>query len=79
MFIILPDSEKFLNEEQISSGNAYLQKQDADKCPNISALENAEAMASPQASLNQKSWGCGVGLKESRLQAKTFLYMLIKK
>ncbi|HYW19103.1 MAG TPA: thermonuclease family protein [Nodularia sp. (in: cyanobacteria)] len=45
VFIILPDSEKFLNEEQISSGNAYLYKQDAGKCPNESTLENAEVIA----------------------------------
>lgn len=45
VFIILPDSEKFLNEEQISSGNAYLQKLDAGKCPNESALKNAEEIA----------------------------------
>ena len=45
VFIILPDSEKFLNEEQLSSGNAYLQKQNAGKCPNESALKNAEAIA----------------------------------
>jgi micrococcal nuclease len=35
----------FLNEEQVFAGNAYLNKQDAGKCPNFSALENAEAIA----------------------------------
>lgn len=37
--------EKFLNEEQLSSGNAYLYKQYATKCPNHLALEKAEAIA----------------------------------
>lgn len=37
--------EKFLNEEQLSSGNAYLYKQYANKCPNHLALEKAEAIA----------------------------------
>jgi endonuclease YncB( thermonuclease family) len=37
--------EKSLNEEQLSSGNAYLYKQYAGKCPNHLALEKAEAIA----------------------------------
>jgi micrococcal nuclease len=37
--------EKSLNEEQLSSGNAYLYKQYATKCPNHLALEKAEAIA----------------------------------
>ncbi|MBC1237575.1 thermonuclease family protein [Nostoc sp. 2RC] len=38
-------SEKFLNEEQLSSGNGYLYTQYAGKCPNKIALGNAEAIA----------------------------------
>ncbi|MEA5583429.1 PsbP-related protein [Nodularia harveyana UHCC-0300] len=41
VFITVPGGKKFLNEEQIYSGNAYLQKEDAGKCPNESALINA--------------------------------------
>jgi micrococcal nuclease len=38
-------SEKFLNEEQLSSGNGYLYSQYAGNCPNKIALKNAEAIA----------------------------------
>ena len=38
-------SEKFLNEEQLSSGNGYLYAQYAGKCPNKIALQNAERIA----------------------------------
>ncbi|MCW5319010.1 thermonuclease family protein [Nostoc sp. KVJ3] len=37
--------EKSLNEEQLSSGNAYLYRQYADKCPNKIAFGNAERIA----------------------------------
>ncbi|GBE95739.1 thermonuclease family protein [Nostoc cycadae] len=37
--------EKLLNEEQLSSGNAYLYSQYVGKCPNKIALRNAEAIA----------------------------------
>lgn len=37
--------EKLLNEEQLSSGNAYLYAQYVGKCPNKIALRNAEAIA----------------------------------
>lgn len=37
--------DKFWNEEQLSSGNAYLYAQYAGKCPNVVALRNGEAIA----------------------------------
>ncbi|WP_066425064.1 thermonuclease family protein [Anabaena sp. 4-3] len=37
--------EKNFNEEQLSSGNAYLYKQYAGKCPNKLAFESAEQIA----------------------------------
>jgi micrococcal nuclease len=37
--------EKNFNEEQLSSGNAYLYKQYVGKCPNKIAFGNAEAIA----------------------------------
>lgn len=37
--------EKNFNEEQLSSGNAYLYKQYAGKCPSKLAFEKAEAIA----------------------------------
>jgi|GEM_PF-1235865 len=37
--------EKSLNSEQLSSGNAYLYKQYAGKCPNKLSFESAEAIA----------------------------------
>lgn len=37
--------EKNFNEEQLSSGNAYMYRQYAGKCPNKLALEKAEAIA----------------------------------
>ncbi|OCQ92242.1 hypothetical protein BCD64_00035 [Nostoc sp. MBR 210] len=37
--------EKFLNEEQLSSGNAYLYSQYVKNCPNKIALRNAENLA----------------------------------
>ncbi|BDA71606.1 nuclease, SNase-like protein [Calothrix sp. PCC 7716] len=39
------DSEKFLNEEQVSGGHAYLYKQYIKKCSNRGALEKAEEIA----------------------------------
>jgi micrococcal nuclease len=39
------DSEKFLNEEQVSSGHAYIYRQYIGKCPNRGALEKAEEIA----------------------------------
>ncbi|WP_375495943.1 thermonuclease family protein [uncultured Nostoc sp.] len=37
--------EKNFNEEQLSSGNAYMYRQYAGKCPNKLAFEKAEAIA----------------------------------
>jgi endonuclease YncB( thermonuclease family) len=45
VFIAVAGGEKFLNEEQLSSGNAFLYKQYALRCPNRMALENAERLA----------------------------------
>lgn len=42
------DSEKFLNEEQVKSGNAYLYARYSRKCQNVSALEKAEEIARGQ-------------------------------
>lgn len=45
VFITVAGGEKFLNEELLSSGNAYLYQPYASRCPNKLALENAEAIA----------------------------------
>jgi micrococcal nuclease len=39
------DSDTFINEEQIKSGNAYLYTRYSGKCPNKGALEKAEEIA----------------------------------
>lgn len=53
--------DKFWNEEQLSSGNAYLYAQYAGKCPNVIALRNGEAIAKSKrlgvwSSNYQKPW-----------------------
>ncbi|MBW4600675.1 MAG: thermonuclease family protein [Calothrix sp. FI2-JRJ7] len=42
------DVEKFLNEEQVRSGNAYIYRQYLGKCANKGALEKAEEIAKNQ-------------------------------
>lgn len=42
------DKERFLNEEQVSSGNAYIYRQYLGKCSNRGALEKAEEIAKSQ-------------------------------
>ncbi|MDZ8032054.1 thermonuclease family protein [Nostoc sp. DedSLP04] len=45
VFTAVQGREKFLNEEQLTSGMGYYYAQYASKCPNHSALEKAEAIA----------------------------------
>ena len=45
VFTAVQGREKFLNEEQLTSGMGYYYAQYASKCPNHSTLEKAEAIA----------------------------------
>ncbi|MBD2778658.1 thermonuclease family protein [Iningainema tapete] len=45
VFTMLKGGEKSLNEEQLSTGYAYLYRAYSGKCPNNIAFENAEALA----------------------------------